>query len=206
MRQVIIKKKQKKQMWNRTKTKINIIQVLFSITILSCQNNKKIDNMNELNFESFTLFAPQNWEIINVNSIDSNIGKISMGEGDTLFFDKSPYSNSLTEECDLRILPKSIRSQLPPDVDTSKIIFSDQPNIDIDNYRKQNIFFDTISDFLAKIIIPRKKGIGFTGIYFDSIGYYKTIGRMKFNLYGKDLKPKNQELLLKVLKTIKFKK
>lgn len=99
----------------------------------------------------------------------------------------------------------TLKSKIDPSfMDTSKVIFTNKVNYDIDEFRNQNVFFESISGYRGKITIPRKIGNrGTTGVYFDSLRKDDG-GRLKFNLYSINLdSPQNQELL-KAIKSIRF--
>jgi hypothetical protein len=67
----------------------------------------------------------------------------------------------------------------------------------------ESLVWDTIDNREAKIIFPRSSGQGHTGIYIDSV-WGSGSGKMKFSLYGTDLKTENQKAVLRASKTIKF--
>lgn len=74
-----------------------------------------------------------------------------------------------------------------------------------DNYKENNYKSASIDNKDAKIVSPKKHGNGVTGVYFDSLwksGSYKD----KLQISGENLKVKNQNDLLKAIKTIKFQK
>jgi hypothetical protein len=90
-------------------------------------------------------------------------------------------------------------------VDPSKIIYSNKANFDIDEFRKQNIFFDTISGIPIKITRPRRIEKGaITGVYIDSLKKNDG-GRLKFNFYAANLDSLKQERMLRVIQSIRFK-
>ena len=78
-------------------------------------------------------------------------------------------------------------------------------NVDPDKYRKNNVLWDTIDGRKAKIVYPRKSGIGTTGVYIDSL-WVSGSQVDRFNLYGKNLKPGNEKKVLQALRTLKFRK
>jgi hypothetical protein len=91
-------------------------------------------------------------------------------------------------------------------VDTSgMIIVETRKGIDPDIYKKQNVSWDTIDGRKAKIVYPRQPGNGITGIYIDSL-WVRGSDTDRFNLYGNNLKPTDERMLLEVLRTLKFKK
>ena len=155
-----------------------------------------------MDFGVFTIETPNTWKKIEEQGTDSYVGKIAIDAIDTLNFDLGWYSNTLSEE------PPRIfeRSMLPfdTDIDTTDFIFvENRRGIDPDKYKKNNIVWDTIDGRRAKIVFPIQSGKGTTGIYIDRLWLSdKTSDR--FNLYGTDMNPQNEQRVLKALKTLKF--
>lgn len=176
---------------------------LISLILFSC--NESVDNsLIQINIQGIQMKVPDHWELIKLKGIDSSIGLIVIKEGnDTLFYDKGYYSNNLAES-NLRVLSNEAKAYIK---DTTDIVFVPseilEQGIDIDKYRKQNILFNTVNNVLLKITIPRTPENGFTGVYIDSVGN-DNLGRIKFNLYGNNLKYGNQKDLLKAISTIKI--
>ena len=54
-----------------------------------------------MDFGSFSMETPENWNYIKARGIDSFIGKIAIDENDTLYFDYGMYSSCLlyTSRC-----------------------------------------------------------------------------------------------------------
>ncbi|WP_316788893.1 hypothetical protein [Pedobacter frigoris] len=71
------------------------------------------------------------------------------------------------------------------------------------NDKDQLYEYLTIDNKKAKIVRPMISGKGTTGVYIDSIGY-SNIGRVRFQLSGRNLTTANEELLIKACKTLKF--
>ncbi|MCX8524296.1 hypothetical protein OF897_10275 [Chryseobacterium formosus] len=126
---------------------------------------------------------------------------------DTISFDYGSYSNSLEEDIvifERKFLKEIIKEH--PKTDTSQmIIVSDMSKINQEDFKINKKHFEKISGYNAKIISPKKPGNGITGIYIDSLGT-SSLGKIKFNLYAKNLNIKNQKELLIAIKTIQFKK
>jgi hypothetical protein len=183
--------------------KITILTLLFGL--IACTQHST-NNTKQLDFGSFTIEAPNNWTPIKQKGIDSYIGLIAIDKKDTLSFDLGWYTDMLYET-DITILDSSMIGAIDTNtVDINSILFVKNSSlVDLDKYRKNNISWDSINGFKAKIVSPRKSGIGITGIYIDSVrgsGPYTD----RFNLYGTNLTPENEKDLLKVFKTLKFKK
>jgi hypothetical protein len=89
-------------------------------------------------------------------------------------------------------------------IDTSEVIFVESTRgLDMDTYRRTNLFWDTVDNRRVKFVVPIKPGIGITGIYIDSL-WTRKYGVDHFNFYGENLKPENQSLFLESLRTLKF--
>ena len=160
--------------------------------------------MQTLDFGSFTIETPNGWTKIKEQGVDSYVGRIAIDNTDTLDFDLGWYSNRLYEY-DATIFDSSMINSLDTSmIDTSEVIFvKNRMLVDPDKYRKNNVLWDTIDGRKVKIVYPRQPGIGTTGIYIDSLWQIGSdIDR--FNLYGDNLKPTNEKLLLDALKTLKF--
>lgn len=180
---------------------------LLTTILFSCEkpNDKKSSRTKTLDFEKFTIHTPLNWNKIRRQGIDSFVGAIVIDSLDTLWFDYGPYSSSLDEREPDFIMRWQLKD-LGPTFDTTNYVIVDKPSdIDVDKYKTYNIKWDTIDSRTAKILFQIIPGKGTTGIYFDSVNAGTSIGRTKFNLYGKNLHPKNEKAFLQVIKTIRFK-
>jgi len=159
--------------------------------VISCSNNKKETHI--LDFKRFTIEVPKNWKKIKLKGIDSQVGGIISNDNDTMFFDLGMYSWDLKQ---IELLNNSImipkESENPFESIDSALLIQDS--------LRQIKKWDTISGYFSKIVSPRNPGDGVTGIYIDSLNSDK----IRFNLYGIDLKPKNEEILLEAIQTIKF--
>jgi hypothetical protein len=61
------------------------------------------------------------------------------------------------------------------------------------------VVHEPIGGFRARIVSPQTPGHGITGIYFP-----RTFGSNKLSLFGQDLTSAQQELVLRIFKTIRF--
>jgi hypothetical protein len=183
---------------------MKIFPGLFLLLIIGCTNNKSRSDKQTLDFGSFTIETPKGWTKIKAQGIDSYIGQIAIDNTDTLHFDLGWYSNKLNEY-EPTILDSSMIASIDTSmIDTSEVIFvKNRMKVDPDKYKKNNVSWDTIDGRKAKIVFPRQPGIGTTGIYIDSL-WQSGSDIDRFNLYGNDLKPANEKLVLEALRTLKF--
>lgn len=185
---------------------MKIITGFLLFLIVACTDDKLIRDKHILDFGAFTIETPNSWEKIKERGVDSYVGKIVIDNTDTLDFDLGWYSNKLYEY-DPTILDSSMIGSIDSSmVDKNEIIFvKNRMKVDPDKYRKNNVSWDTIDGRRVKIVFPRQSGVGTTGIYIDSL-WPAGSSIDKFNLYGNNLKPANEKLVLQALRTLKFHK
>ena len=182
-------------------------RILFAVLIFAltaCNQKQAKIETKTLDFGSFSIETPLSWNKIERNGIDSYVGGIAIDKNDTVSFDLGWYSNKLTEE-DPLILDSSIISHIDTSlIDTNGAVFVNRSAaVDRDKFRKNNVRWDTIDGRNVKIVYPRRPGTGITGIYIDSL-WGSTVAVDRFNLYGIDLKPENEAMMLTVIHTLKF--
>lgn len=180
--------------------RIIILLILFS----ACTNNKTKSDNQILDFSYFTIETPKSWTKVKAHGIDSYVGKIAIDSIDTVQFDLGSWSNNL-HEMEPQIIDRSLIKNAELKDTSDYIIVEHRMEVDPDKYKKNNIGWDTIDGYRAKIVFPIKSGIGTTGIYIDSL-WESFIGNERFNLYGTNLKSENEKLLLEAIKTLKFHK
>lgn len=194
------KRKQKRLVSNVT---------IFLLMFMGCTTNqlKQEENL------SLKLFSIQN-SILKSDSIinesdDGRNGMIVSENLDTIYFNFGYDIDNLSEKDPAVIYyphnEEDIRNNLDTAlVDPRKIVYTNKPNFDIDEFRKQNVFFDTVSGLHAKITVPRRVGRGITGVYIDSIKS-DAGGRLKFNFYATNLDSAKQERMLRAIRSIELK-
>ena len=185
-------------------TRITHCLTLLLFTFIACNTFKSPKETQTLDFGYFTLEAPQGWKAVKAKGIDSYVGKIAIDNKDTLNFDLGWYSFNLNES-GLHILDSSLLNVVDSTtVDIHAIHFVNDKSL-IDSYyqRKTNMHWDTINGYRAKVVTPIHSGKGFTGIYIDSL-WGSGDQKDRFNLYGVDLQPKNEQKLLQVIQTLRF--
>ncbi len=154
--------------------------------------------MKILDFGRFTIETPNSWIKINEQGIDSYVGRIVVDSTDTLDFDLGWYSTPLLDydsgEFNGRMYFVSKYGRQDKLLDSS---------ISRKHLILSRTIIDTINGRKAEVVSPIKPGIGITGIYIDSL--WQSGNEMdKFMLYGINLKPENEQLVLDAFQTIKF--
>ncbi|WPO91666.1 hypothetical protein [Chryseobacterium sp. YR459] len=159
-----------------------------------------------MDFGSFKIQAPKTWNKLKTDAYDSNAGIIVTKNNDSVFYDYGPYSSSLEEPTGAIISRKDLNELLKvnPEADTTAFIILNE-NANQEDFIKSKIAYKKIDGYKAKILEPKQVGKGMTGVYIDSI---KTVslGKIRFNLYGTNLKKENQIELLKAIQTLQFRK
>ncbi|MFS4473971.1 hypothetical protein [Chryseobacterium sp. T20] len=177
--------------------------IFTSFIVLSCSDHSQ--KTKSMDFRSFKLQAPKDWSKLKMDAYDSNAGIIITKNNDSIFYDYGPYSYSLEENVTI-INRKDLNELLAvnPKADTTQFIVIDK-NTNREDFVKSKIIYKKIDGYKAKIVEPKKVGKGMTGVYIDSL---KTgsIGKIRFNLYGKNLKKESQVELLKAIQTLQFRK
>lgn len=177
------------------------LAILLLLLIGGCKEPHTTKETHTLDFGAFTIEVPISWSKLEAQGADSYVGRIAIDNHDTLDFDLGWYSNKLND--DPIIMDSNVFVE---DAYTGDATLIPNPNkIDLDKYRKNNLTWDTIDGRNAKIVFPIRSGIGTTGIYIDSL-WQAGSDVDRFNLYGVDLKPENEKLVLKTLKTLRFHK
>lgn len=179
-----------------------LLTLYFLLTFMSCNKATKT-----LDFDKFEIEVPSSWHKIVKAGIDSQVGKIAIDNNDTLYFDLGWYSGNLAEDKPYLIEGKSVHL-INQEKSTENSIFYNYygtlDTIDLKKFLKTEHKYVKIDNRKAKLVFPKKSGIGTTGVFFDSL-WVRGSGVDRFQLSGKNLKEQNQKELLNAIKTIKFK-
>ncbi len=183
------------------------LPIIIVLLICSCKSK----NYKTIDFEEFVITVPANWNRVEISGMDSYIGGIITDKNDTLSFDYGWYSNDISKDFPMVYDNESIleltqleRKLLP---NTKHLIVDDLFHSDVNykDYLKYNVQIETVDCYTAKLITPRNKGYGGTGIYIDSLnGSRSDYNKNKLGFYGWYLSDGTQKEFLKALKTIKF--
>jgi hypothetical protein len=188
-----------------------LVSSIVILGVISCNSGNSFVDRERVNLKKFSFQLPsfvRSQPILN-QANDGESGSIIIQELDTIHFNFGYDIDNLSERDPAVIYypydEDSIRSKLDTSlVDIDRIVYTNKSNFDIDEFRKQNAYFENISGLAAKIIVPRRieKG-GITGVYFDSLSK-DSGGRFKFNFYSKDLDSLQNDELLKIIRSIQF--
>jgi hypothetical protein len=168
--------------------------------LTACSETQQKGESKTMDFGSFTIEAPQSWTAIKEKGFDSYVGRIAIDDTDTLEFDLGWYSNDLTEYQEVKMGDGKTYYISSYDTAFSPTLVD---SANKEKVVKSKISWDTLAGRQAKILSPIKPGIGTTGIYIDSL-WRAGSDIDKFNLYGTNLKPQNNEAVLAAFRTLKF--
>ncbi|KGK31412.1 hypothetical protein [Cellulophaga sp. E6(2014)] len=180
------------------------ISILILLLICSCASPK----YKTIDFGQFKITVPEKWNKYERKGIDSYVGGIITNENDSLKFDFGRYSADLIrsdypmvyDSIGLVELSKKERELLP---ETKHLIVDSlSGDIDFKKYLQYQFEYENIDCFEAKIITPRNKGYGGTGVYIDSLNG----NNLRIGFYGWYLKDETQAEFIKALKTLRFEK
>ena len=162
-----------------------------------------------MDFGAFSMKTPENWNYIKQRGIDSFVGKIALDKNDTLQFDYGLYSSKLEEDLGFIITKDSVftyeENEDKNDTVNSYVqkFYAKRDTLVIEKLYKTKSTFEVINNLKAKIVKPKKSGIGLTGVYFEST---RPNGKgMSFQISGYNLSEENEKEFLKVIRSLKFK-
>jgi hypothetical protein len=188
-----------------------IIISIFISSFIFTSCNRATDKKKTLDFGQFTIEVPSTWDKVKLRGLDSFVGQIAIDETDTLTFDLGWYSSDLVESPPFRIHDTDKGSEvhlLNEDISTPDSLVYEfvgmTTEVDINTFMKDTAAYSIIDNRKAKIVRPKKSGIGTTGVYFDSL-WIAGSGIDRFQISGRNLKPDNERLVLEAMKTLRFK-
>lgn len=186
-----------------TKTAFLIILMLL---IASCRTKRLVENYTKkVKLANVIMTVPHTWSTVTKQGIDSKYGTIYLDDGDSASFDYGWHSNDLYERDP--VVMDSSQIEYVDTANRQEIIFVENSRtVDRDIYRKNNVLWDTIGGREVKIVLPRRSGVGTTGVYFHRLYSRQdsTPNPVTFSLSGENLKPENEKKLLKAIKTLRF--
>lgn len=143
--------------------------------------------------EGWTLYAPDSFSVKKLQGVDSQVGMVhSSSNGISIEYDIGPNMNILFEKPDC-----SLKGQIA----WAKRILEDKSTKELYEIPKVNRgYVDTINGIVVRMIVPQKVG---NGVIHLSAEDCKT--RDWMGLSVKISNADNQELILKIFSTLKFK-
>jgi hypothetical protein len=163
----------------------------------------------EMDFSAFSMETPENWVYVKQRGIDSFVGKVALDKNDTLRFDYGLYSSSLEEDLGFIITKDSVFTYEENENKNDTVnryvqkFYAKRDTLNMKSLYKTEYSFEVINNLKAKIVTPKKPGIGLTGVFFENT---RLDGKgVRFQISGYNLSEKNQMEFLKAIRTLKFK-
>ena len=183
----------------------NIWLLLLSPISLLCSCSKDRQTSKKLEFPLFQIQVPTGWKVVSLQGIDSYISGILTDQQDTLIvgIDNAANSEGYFGES---IVVRSLKIKKELDSVGFKysesMVFSSTPELDEKEaiHLKQYYLYDTISNKVAKVGLPKRIGQGITFVQFKDVGAQKEVVR----IYGRDLDTTIQFSLYRAFQTITF--
>jgi hypothetical protein len=146
-----------------------------------------------------------------VRGIDSFEGRINIDSSTSIGFDLGWYCDTLSEgnrtnyynieSGNIYTRDSSVKQNL--DDPTHWKYFGKADSNTVENLRRNRATWIAINHYKAKLITPKKAGLGTTGVYIDSL--WKTGDNADgFVLSADNLTLKQQQQLIAAIKTLKF--
>jgi hypothetical protein len=189
-----------------------VLAIVTYLLLQGCHSEPKFKTMDA---GFFSIQTPVEWRLANTKITNSVIGKteftttrgsISVGQGDTAFFELGYFAGIPFEYISLALDKTDTLYYLTRDQkdapETSKPT-GDVPKGILPYLVSTQYSFLKIDGRNGALHKPVKAGIGITGIDIDSLKS-RGVVNMNFILYGQNLKPPNESELLEAIKTIKF--
>lgn len=191
---------------------IRILSLICCFMYTGCKpSNRYSDGTKLLDYKYFTIRVPQSWKRVDVKGIDSFVGRIEIDSKTHFGFDMGMYCDTLgegrltsyynIEEGNLYTPDSSVKQNLNDPTVWKSVGEATEANIE--KLRRNQVTWATIDHYNAKIVTPKKTGVGITGIYIDSL-WKSGDGVDAFGLSAENLNLYQQQQLLKAIKTLKF--
>lgn len=192
---------------SRRLLKLSYVLLTFSWSCTSTSSHNS-PTTKFLNYGSFTLEVPKQWQPEKIEIEDSFVGNIYIGHGKFINFDLGAYSNDLNEDGDINyqvrsgklyVLDKTISRTSSPHY----VEYGPATESNLNRVRNNIVESITIDGYKAKLVQQKKPGIGITGVYIDSL-WKDSFSRTRFQMNGQKLTKTESDQLLYAIRTLKF--
>lgn len=158
--------------------------LILTISLFACSSVRQIGSFKIMKFNSafgnFSMEVPGGWTKTEILGVPSFFGHIDLGSRDTITFNYGYWASELQ----------------------NGRLYGNAAENERNKINERQI---TIDKCIANVAIPKTAGQGITRVYFDSLySIGPTIVRM--DMFGENLKQKNQILFLQAIKSLKFEK
>lgn len=190
-----------------------ILSLSLSLLFISCNDNSQSQKNGTklLDYKSFTIRVPENWKRVDVRGIDSFVGRIDIDSVTSIGFDMGWYCDPLVEGRSTSYYIVDFGNVFLPDSSKKQNLneptfwkyYGKADSSTIEKVKRNVVTMATIDGYKAKIVTPKKPGLGTTGVYIDSL--WKSGDKVDgFVLTGENLTSKQQQQLQAAIKSLKF--
>ncbi|MBE9584860.1 hypothetical protein IM792_10415 [Mucilaginibacter sp. JRF] len=188
------------------------LSLIFFTTLVclsSCFITERGDNsVKTLDFKYFTIEVPESWQQVKARGIDSYVGEIHIDTGTIIRFDLGWYTDPMNEDEDQDRYSVHDGSIYLTDSSSTpqhrvSMYFAEANTENLEKVRHNKIKWVTIDNHKAKLIIPKRPGIGTTGVFIDRL-WRSGSNNDRFGLRGDRLTGEQQRQLLKAIMTLRF--
>ena len=145
--------------------------------MLSCTGKNQRDGKKLLDYGYFTILVPESWKQVNVKGIDSFVGEINIDSTTVINFDLGWYSNSLSEGRSTTYYSVESGNIYIPDITIKQNLkdpthwkyFGKADSNKVEKLKREHTTWFNIGNYRAKLITPKRIGLGTTGVYIDSL-------------------------------------
>nr|WP_294793060.1 hypothetical protein [uncultured Mucilaginibacter sp.] len=155
--------------------------------------------------------VPESWTRVDVRGIDSFVGRIDIDSNAFIGFDLGWYCDSLGEGRHTTYYSVESGSVYVPDSAAKQNLsnptvwkyFGKADSITIAKLRRNVAVIENVDGYHAKIVTPKRSGLGITGIYIDSL--WKSGGNVDgFVMTAHNLTFEQQKKFISAIKSLKF--
>ncbi|WPU96810.1 hypothetical protein SNE25_14905 [Mucilaginibacter sabulilitoris] len=184
------------------------------VIVTACSNNQKQNNCKDANLKlldygTFTIQVPKQWRKMEVGPPeDSYVGYIQINEKALVSFDFGRYSNSLNEDDNnyyYQIEDGKVfmieKSSTPNNVKLKYFGIADSATLE--KVRRNKIEWIKVDGKTAKLITPKKHGVGTTGVYIDNLWIVQG-SKIKIQINAQNLPKEQEKQLLSAIRSLKF--
>lgn len=189
----------------------HIIWITFLLCTIACNNHLPNHNTQTLNYKTFAITVPKQWKRVDEKGIDSFVGEIHIDPATSIGFDMGWYCSDLDEDNRTTYYMVEDSNVYVPDSSAKQDLkepskwkyFGKADSATIEKLKRQKITWINIDGYKAKLVTPKKAGIGITGVYIDSL-WKSGDGKTGFVLNGYNLTKPQQEQLITAIQSLKF--
>jgi hypothetical protein len=183
------------------------------LLLTSCTGCKPsvTDGTRLLDYGYFTIRVPQEWKRVDIKGIDSFVGEINIDSSKAISFDMGWFCDTLGEGLRTKYYQVESGNIYTPDNKVKQDLndptywryFAKADSNTIERLKRNTITWTTIDHYRAKMVKPKRAGLGITGVYIDSLWQWGD-HPADFVLSGRDLTSKQQQQLITAIRTLKF--